>query len=128
MDNTKCLKKYKEAEEWFNDMTDASPPNALPPIPDPNLSKKERKKLILKQLSRQKAIEKAKKEIDISTLKPPVLETGIVNLRFEDCRISNKGAEVLAEFMRTSEILTTLAIVKAQFENELDFKKVFEGA
>jgi len=54
-------------------------------------------------------------------------ETGIVNLRFEECRISRKAAQSLHDWLRKKTILETIGFAKITFEDIFDFKKIMEG-
>ena len=66
----------------------------------------------------------------LSTLQQPVKEEqklSLVNLRFEECRITRKAANTLAEFLKKKNILETLGMVKVTFEDVFDFKKILEG-
>ena len=51
----------------------------------------------------------------------------IVNLRFEDCRLVRKAAQVLSEWLKHKSILDTIAFSKVAFEDIIDFKKISEG-
>ena len=59
----------------------------------------------------------------------PVKEAagGLVNLRFEECRITRKAVTALSEFFKKKSILETFGLVKTTFEDIIDFKKIMEG-
>jgi hypothetical protein len=55
------------------------------------------------------------------------VKNSIVNLRFEETRLSRKAANNLSEFLKKKPILETLGLVKVTFEDVFDFKKILEG-
>mmetsp|Transcript_5920 Transcript_5920/g.9661 ORF Transcript_5920/g.9661 Transcript_5920/m.9661 type:complete len:294 (+) Transcript_5920:103-984(+) len=52
---------------------------------------------------------------------------GIVNLRFEECRLMRKGVLRLIEFCKTTSIIESLGIIKVSFEDSQDFKRLVEA-
>jgi hypothetical protein len=54
-------------------------------------------------------------------------DNGIVNLRIEDCRVMKKAVVRLIEFCRSTSILESLSIIKVNFEDAQDFKKLVEA-
>lgn len=54
-------------------------------------------------------------------------DLGIVNLRFEECRILKKGVLRLIEFCKTTEIIESLGLVKVTFDDTKDFKTLVES-
>ena len=51
----------------------------------------------------------------------------IINLRFEECRVTRKATARLCEFLRRKQILETIGFCRVSFEDYTDFKKIMEG-
>ena len=63
---------------------------------------------------------------------PPVppsqqMKAGVVNLRFEECKIQKKAAYILSEWLKNKALIETLGLIKVTFEDVHDFKKITEG-
>ena len=54
-------------------------------------------------------------------------DQGIVNLRFEECRLLTKAVNRLIEFCQTTSIIESLGLVKTTFDNTQDFKRLVEA-
>ena len=52
---------------------------------------------------------------------------GVVNLRFEECKIQKKAASILSEWLKNKAQIETLGLIKVTFEDVHDFKKITEG-
>lgn len=52
---------------------------------------------------------------------------GVVNLRFEECKIQKKAAYILSEWLKNKALIETLGLIKVTFEDVHDFKKITEG-
>ena len=54
-------------------------------------------------------------------------DQGIVNLRFEECRLLKKAVPRLIEFCKTTDIIESLGLVKTTFDDTQDFKRLVEA-
>ena len=54
-------------------------------------------------------------------------DQGIVNLRFEECRLLKKAVLRLIEFCKTTTIIESLHLVKTSFDDGQDFKRLVEA-
>ena len=54
-------------------------------------------------------------------------KAGIVNLRFEECKLTRKAAAFLSEWLKNKALIETICFLRVTFEDLTDFKKVTEG-
>lgn len=54
-------------------------------------------------------------------------DLGIINLRFEECRLLKKAVQRLIEFCKSTNIIESLALFKTTFDDGQDFKKLVEA-
>lgn len=54
-------------------------------------------------------------------------DAGIVNLRFEDCRLLKKAVLKLIDFCKSTSIIESLALSKVSFDDGQDFKRLVEA-
>ena len=54
-------------------------------------------------------------------------DRGIVNLRFEECRLLKKAVLRLIEFCKTTSIIESLGLIKVSFDDGQDFKRLVEA-
>ena len=55
------------------------------------------------------------------------IKPGIVNLRFEECKLTRKSAILLSEWLKQNSLIETIGLIKVTFEDATDFKKVSDG-
>ena len=54
-------------------------------------------------------------------------DLGIINLRFEECRLLKKAVQRLIEFCKTTNIIESLSLFKTTFDDGQDFKRLVEA-
>lgn len=54
-------------------------------------------------------------------------KAGILNLRFEECKIQKKAASILSEWLKEKAMISTIGLIRVTFEDAHDFKKITEG-
>ena len=54
-------------------------------------------------------------------------DRGIINLRFEECRLLKKAVLRLIEFCKSTAIIESLGLMKVSFDDGQDFKRLVEA-
>ena len=86
-------------------------------------------KKAIEEAKKKEEEEKKKQEEAAKELANPgsAAKSGIVNLRFEECKFSRKAAALLSEWLKSKALIETMGLVKVSFEDVCDFKKITEG-